>query len=136
MNSFLKGEFISDLYFFLKNEVCLYAVSVSLCPETFQRENVLQGFAQGSDMVPCIFFFFWSHVLIQLETALWMEERRIRRGSERPVKRLSAVDGSVCFSVCIFLYIHFVLLHAKSLQLCPTLCDPMDCIQLTRLLCP
>ena len=54
MNSFLKGEFISDLYFFLKNEVCLYAVSVSLCPETFQRENVLQGFAQGSDMVPCI----------------------------------------------------------------------------------
>ena len=38
-----------------------------------------------------------------------MEERRIRRGSERPVKRLSAVDGSVCFSVCIFLYICFVL---------------------------
>ena len=54
MNSFLKGEFISDLYFFLKNEMCLYAVSVSLCPETFQRKNVLEGFAQGSDMVPCI----------------------------------------------------------------------------------
>ena len=27
-------------------------------------------------------------------------------------------------------------MHAKSLQSCPTLCDPMDSPELTRLLCP
>ena len=27
-------------------------------------------------------------------------------------------------------------MHAKSVQSCPTLCDPMDCMQPARLLCP
>ena len=30
--------------------------------------------------------------------------------------------------LCIFMYIFIhACVHAKSLQLCPTLCDPMDC---------
>ena len=28
---------------------------------------------------------------------------------------------------CPFMVLVFCLLHAKSLQLCPTFCDPMDC---------
>ena len=27
-------------------------------------------------------------------------------------------------------------MHAKSIQSCPTPCDPMDCMKPTRLLCP
>ena len=29
--------------------------------------------------------------------------------------------------VDIYIYIYTALVHAKSLQLCPTLCNPMDC---------
>ena len=31
---------------------------------------------------------------------------------------------------------HFMHVHTKSLQLCPTLCDPMDWLQPARLFCP
>ena len=33
------------------------------------------------------------------------------------------------------MYILYACVHAKSLQLCPTLCDPMDCSP-ARFLCP
>ena len=51
------------------------------------------------------------------------------------LERLSVVKTSV-FSklICLLLFSHFVL-HAKSLQSCLTLCDPMDC-SLPPLLCP
>ena len=76
----------------------------------------------------------WSLVLIQLETALWMEERRVWGESERLVKRLSVVHGSVCFNLCIFLYICFVL-ACKVASVVSNSVRPYG-MQLTRPPCP
>ena len=63
-----------------------------------------------------------------------MEERHVWGESERLVKRLSVIHGSVCFSLCIFLYICFVL-TCKVASVVSNSVRPYG-LQLTRPPCP
>jgi len=45
-------------------------------------------------------------------------------------------ENCFLFYFILLKYSWFICIHAKSLQSHPTLCDPMDCMQPTRLLCP
>ena len=49
------------------------------------------------------------------------------------INRWTYKEDAGCVSVCVC--VHNGILHAKLLQLCPTLCDPHG-LQLIRLLCP
>ena len=36
--------------------------------------------------------------------------------------------NTVCIAIKLYLLGHFTRVHAKSIQSCPTVCDPMDCM--------
>ena len=47
-------------------------------------------------------------------------------GKELKIAKAIVKKNKAVFSIIAFCYIHMHM-HAKSLRLCPTLCDPMDC---------
>ena len=47
-------------------------------------------------------------------------------GKELKIAKAIVKKNKAVFSIIAFCYIHMHM-HAKSLQLCPSLCDPMDC---------
>ena len=56
--------------------------------------------------------------------------KRVRKITQMVVSLLSRMCCALCSS-----YLSAICMRAKSLQSCLTLCKPMDCMQLTRLLC-
>ena len=100
--------------------------------ETKHRGQKIKLVAEASDF--CLEESFKSSLL----HVVLIEANKLPTTAEEVVllKRLEAKLTNACdFSLLEAMLVLYPCVHAQSLQLCPSLCDPMDCSP-TRPLCP